>query len=70
MIEIVMNIDLGCERNGVVLQDAVVIKTTPRIRFMLGWHRARVDAHCEFEGWSTNVVRVFKQIDMFDEAVA
>jgi hypothetical protein len=70
MIEIVLRIDLGCESNGVVLQNGVVISTTPRIKFMLGWNRARVDAHCKFEKWSTSVVKTFRQIDLFDQAVA
>jgi hypothetical protein len=41
---------------GIVLHDDRVVETAPIIRFMKGWHRDRVRAHCKMCGWKVSVI--------------
>jgi branched-subunit amino acid aminotransferase/4-amino-4-deoxychorismate lyase len=41
---------------GLVLWDDKVIETAPVIRFMKGWMRDNVRAHCARKGWKVEIV--------------
>jgi len=41
---------------GIVLQNDKVVEAAPIVRFMKGWHRDRVRAHCKMLGWKVSVI--------------
>ena len=61
MIEILAQID-GIKNGksefnaGIVLQNDKVVEAAPIVRFMKGWHRDRVRAHCKMCGWKVSVI--------------
>lgn len=41
---------------GIVLEDDVVVRAAPIVKYMRGWTRDKVRAYCQRKGWKVLVV--------------
>ena len=56
MTEILAAIDAPHFYCGIVLQDGVVVKAAPIVKYMKRWPRTRVRDYCAEKGWAVSVV--------------